>query len=365
MAVPLPAPSRTIDSKLPIRVMLVDDSAVVRGFVARMLKAEPGIEIVATASDGALGVASLKRIPADVIILDIEMPNMDGLTAIPLMLAACPSAKIVMSSTLTLKNAGISLKALSAGASDYLTKPTAASSFAGDGSFGRELVEKVRALGAAARRDATRTTTRAALPSSAAQVVLRPWPQTAPKYVAIGSSTGGPQALFEVLKHLGGVTQPIFVTQHMPPSFTTILAEHIARQCGVACVEAQHGMPVRGGRVHLAPGGYHMTVTPDGKAIALNQDPPENFCRPAVDVMLRSLAAMRQPGAVAILTGMGSDGSRALSFVTAEGASVIAQDEATSVVWGMPGTAAATGQCSAVLPLPQIGPKLKQLATKA
>jgi two-component system chemotaxis response regulator CheB len=187
--------------------------------------------------------------------------------------------------------------------------------------------------------------------------------------IAIGSSTGGPQALFQVLSHLGnGVTQPILITQHMPATFTTILAEHIQRQCGIPCAEGRDGEPLVGARVYVAPGDFHMTVVTKGAgpALALTKDPPENYCRPAVDPMLRSLVRVYGPRIVAVmLTGMGQDGFKGCQEVVEAGGSVIGQDEASSVVWGMPGTVAVGGLCSAVLPLAEIGPQIRKLALRS
>jgi two-component system chemotaxis response regulator CheB len=199
--------------------------------------------------------------------------------------------------------------------------------------------------------------------------VLRPAPTETPDVIAIGSSTGGPQALFAVLSSLkaGSLRQPILITQHMPPTFTTILAEHITRVSGWQAAEGQDGEVVTANRIYIAPGDFHMVVESRGsdKIIRLNKNPPENFCRPSVDPMLRSLAAAYgRRVLVVILTGMGSDGLRGGQVVIGAGGSVIAQDEATSVVWGMPGAVATAGICSAVLPLPEIAPQIMRLATR-
>jgi two-component system chemotaxis response regulator CheB len=203
-----------------------------------------------------------------------------------------------------------------------------------------------------------------------AAVVLRPMPviPPSPDIIAIGSSTGGPQALFEVLSHLkGGIRQPILITQHMPATFTTILAEHITRQCGIACSEAKDGEPLVGGRIYLAPGDFHMVLATKGgtTVLSVNKDPPENFCRPAVDPMMRSIAKIYGKRALAvILTGMGQDGMRGCTELVAAGSLTIAQDEPTSVVWGMPGAVATAGLCSAVMPLREIGPFIRKIASR-
>ena len=192
--------------------------------------------------------------------------------------------------------------------------------------------------------------------------------QVRPDIIAIGSSTGGPQALFEVLSHLkGGVTQPILITQHMPATFTTILAEHISRQCGIVCAEARDGEAIVENRAYVAPGDYHMLVVNRGgtHALSLTKDPPENFCRPAVDPMLRSIVrAYGRKVLTVILTGMGQDGMKGCQEVTAAGGVVVGQDEASSVVWGMPGAVATAGLCSAILPLKEIGPYIRKFASR-
>ena len=361
------------------RVMVVDDSAVIRGLIVRALMAEPDIEVAASVADGLQAINTLKHNLVDVIVLDIEMPNMDGLTALPQLLAIAPAVKIIMASTLTQRNAEISLKALSAGAADYLPKPQARE-LTGPSDFHRDLVDKVRGLGTAARRagsrrrpeaDATGATAGAAQSIKPMIVPTRNFKlnktsAVKPRIIAIGSSTGGPQALLELMRHFArGIAQPIVITQHMPPTFTTLLADHVSRHCGLTAVEAKNGMVLEGGRAYIAPGNYHMTIMPNGErhAIQLNQDPPENYCRPAVDPMMRSLAKNFGPAVLAIiLTGMGQDGLEGCRAVVQAGGTLIAQDEATSVVWGMPGAVALAGLCSAVLPLAELGPRARARA---
>ncbi|HVO33283.1 MAG TPA: chemotaxis response regulator protein-glutamate methylesterase [Elusimicrobiota bacterium] len=358
-----------------IRVMIVDDSAVIRGLIARVLENEPDIVVAVTVGDGRQAVSALARHPVDVVVLDIEMPEMDGLTAIPLLLEKAPHLKIIMASTLTLKNADVTLKALAAGAADYVPKPTSSRDMMGPAAFNRELVEKVRSLGQVARPSRPTPAGERVLAAAPIQrqpvvlaspsVVLRSHALVPPQVIAIGSSTGGPQALYDVLKYLAPAPNvPILLTQHMPPTFTTMLAAHISRICGVDAVEAVDGMPVERGRVHIAPGNFHMKVTQSRTApvIRLNQDPPENYCRPSVDPMMSSVVDLYGPAVLAvILTGMGQDGLRGCRAVVAAGGTVIGQDQATSVVWGMPGAVANAGLCSAILPLGEIGPRLKKL----
>jgi two-component system, chemotaxis family, protein-glutamate methylesterase/glutaminase len=376
-----------------IRIMIADDSAVIRGLLARTLEGQPDFQVVASVSNGEMAVATLARQPVDVIVLDIEMPVMDGLTALPKLLAADKNVKIIMVSTLTVKNAEISMKALQLGATDYLGKPTSVQDMQGADQFRRDLVEKVRVLGLAAIKAGAGAGRVARVPIAprpqiATTIVnvtgangkiprapfaaeggfkLRAEPIQVPDIIAIGSSTGGPQALFDVIPHLQGLAQPVVLTQHMPPTFTTILAQHITKNCGVDCKEAAEGDIVRGGKFYLAPGDFHMLLSgrPDAPVINLQKGPHENFCRPAVDPMLRSLIPIYgKKILVVILTGMGQDGWLGADSVVKAGGAVVAQDEKTSVVWGMPGAVANAGLCTSVLPVKEIGPYIRQIAAR-
>ena len=375
-------------ARQPYRLMVVDDSAVIRGLLTRSLEADPEVEVLASASNGEMAVNALARYDIEIVILDIEMPVMDGLTALPKLLAAKPGVKVIIASTLTRRGADISMRALAAGADDYLTKPVASELTSAD-EFKRDLLAKVKAIGFARRRahglgapEPGVPQTRAPLPAQADSVYetppdprrrvvsLRPLSREFPEVVAIGSSTGGPQALFKVLGQLkGALRQPIFITQHMPATFTTILAEHIARSSGYPTAEGVDGEPVRGGRIYVAPGDFHMVVEAKDrgeKVVRLTKAPPENFCRPSVDPMLRSLAQIYGARVLTlILTGMGHDGLNGGRAVVNAGGTVVAQDEATSVVWGMPGAVATAGLCSAVLALDEIAPSIAKLAARA
>ena len=364
----------------PIRVMVVDDSAVIRGLLTRTLEADPDIAVVASVGNGQMAISALGRADTDVVVLDIEMPVMDGLTALPKLLSASPDVKVIIASTLTQKNAQISLKALSAGASDYVAKPSSSQLNAAT-DFKRELVEKVKALGRArrgARQRAGATgpaDAKSELPfrppvsktsTSPGPIVLRMPSRVPPSVIAIGSSTGGPQALFTVLGALpASLSLPILITQHMPPTFTTILAQHLTRVANRPAAEAVDGEAIKPGRIYLAPGDFHMRVEASGteRVLRLSKDPPENFCRPAVDPMLRSIAQVYGPAVLTvILTGLGSDGAKGGQAIVAAGGTVLAQDEPTSVVWGMPGAAAAAGICSAILSLSDVAPNIVRLA---
>ena len=342
-----------------VRVMVCDDSAVIRGAVARMLDADLGVKVVARVSNGQLAIDELKRTPVDVLVLDIEMPVMDGMTALPLLLRADPGLKVIMASTLTTRGADVALRALRLGAADYVPKPSAVT---GDETFRRELVEKVKGLGRMRRRVAQPARDMVGLR-------LRPAAIVPPRLLAVGSSTGGPQALFTLVQGLGKTLNvPVVLTQHMPATFTPILAEHISKLGGMPCAEAKDGETLAAGRIYLAPGDRHLLIgaTRAGFQARLSSDPPENFCRPSVDPMLRSAAAASDGRVlVAMLTGMGQDGLAGTRRVIDAGGSAVAQDEATSVVWGMPGAVAQAGLCHAVLPLPRIAPKLLEMLRMA
>ncbi len=376
--------------------MVVDDSAVIRGLITRALEADTAIQVVATVGNGQLAVGQLGRTDVDVIVLDIEMPVMDGLTAIPKLLEVAPDVKIIMASTLTQRHAHSSIEAMNKGASDYIPKPSSTGEIHGSADFKRELIEKVKALGRARRdkRDRNRAagqpetrpqptaTTRAATAAGAAAgavtqaarssllspqtpIALRAPGRTPPQIVAIGSSTGGPQALFAVLGALPAAMKlPIVITQHMPATFTTILAEHIQRTAKRPCAEGVDGETVEAGRIYLAPGDNHMKIESKGpqKIVRITKEPPENFCRPAVDPMFRSVATAYGAAVLGVvLTGMGADGAKGGKVMVDAGGTVIAQDEATSVVWGMPGATAMSGVCAAVLPLDRIAGEIAKL----
>ncbi|MCG8690706.1 MAG: chemotaxis response regulator protein-glutamate methylesterase [Minwuiales bacterium] len=360
----------------PYRVMVVDDSAVIRGMVSRWLKDDPAVSVVGTASNGVLALKDAEKHKPEVVVLDIEMPEMDGMTALPKLLKIDPDMKIIMASTLTTRNAEISLQALANGAADYIPKPGTSRDAQQADDFQRLLIEKIKALGAARRLKPRRGRTVADKPAASAEpagkgiygesnVTLRRASPYSPKVLAVGSSTGGPQALFEVLGYLkSDFKLPILITQHMPPTFTKILAEHISRITGGDCHEAVDGEKVVPGTVYIAPGDWHMLVEKQGAdvVIRLNQAPPENFCRPAVDPMFRSIAEVYGKNTLAvILTGMGHDGLQGGGVLIEAGGSLIAQDEASSVVWGMPGAVATGGLCSAVVPLTEVGPTIERM----
>jgi len=350
-------------ARVMARVMVCDDSATIRGAIARMLESDADIQVVAKVSNGRLAIEELKRTKVDVLVLDIEMPVLDGMAALPLLLQADPGLRIIMASTLTTRGADVAMRALRMGAADYVPKPSSIGTSTDD-RFRAEIISKVKGL--ARLRQRSSAPVRAAAP-----IMMRPAPLLPPKMLAIGSSTGGPQALFTLIQALGrAVNIPVVLTQHMPPTFTPILAEHISRLGGLPCAEAQDGEPLLPGRIYLAPGDKHLIIehgrrSPVVGAIPvarLSTDPPENFCRPAVDPMLRSAADVCDGRVlVTMLTGMGHDGLAGTRRVVEAGGAAVAQDEATSVVWGMPGAIAQAGLCHAVLPLPRIAQKLLEM----
>jgi len=369
----------------PLRVMVVDDSVVIRGLISRWVASEPDMVVAASLRTGLDAVNQLERVNPDVAVLDIEMPELDGISALPQLLAKKRNLIIIMASTLTRRNAEISFKALSLGASDYIPKPESTREPAAAEIFRHDLIQKIRYLGAKVRRTSLASPSPSPSPALAPARPAEPSPRSplvppaspqplqrrsfgtqTPRVLLIGSSTGGPQALMTLVTELGPVIDrfPVLITQHMPPTFTTILAEHLARSSHRPAHEAVDGEIVKAGQIYLAPGGRHMRVARRGTdiVIALDDGAPVNFCKPAVDPLFISAINVWQGSIMAVvLTGMGSDGMRGGKDIVAAGGSVIAQDEASSVVWGMPGAAANAGICAAVLPLPQIAPKLVRL----
>lgn len=343
----------------PARVMVCDDSVVIRGAISRMLEADPAVQVVARVAHGQAALDELARSRPDVLVLDIEMPVMDGITALPRLLRADPGLRVAMASTLTTRGADIALRALRLGAADYVPKPSSIGTRS-DEHFRRELLEKVKGLARLRRRAG-----QPPLSSGDGQLALRPVGRLPPRLLAVGSSTGGPQALFTLVQGLGhGVSVPVVLTQHMPPAFTPILAEHIGKLGGMPCSEARNGEALQPGRMYLAPGDRHLIVegTRGGLQARLSDAPAVNFCRPSVDPMLQSASAACDGRVlVAMLTGMGRDGLDGTRTVVQAGGTAVAQDEATSVVWGMPGAIAQAGLCHAVLPLPRLAPKLVEL----
>ncbi len=375
----------------PVRVMVVDDSVVVRGLIGRWIDEDPALAVVASHRNGKLAVDDVARSNPDVVVLDVEMPEMDGITALPLLLKAKPGLVVVMASTLTRRNAEISLKCLSLGAADYVPKPESNSGVTTSADFRNEVIQRVKALGLRAQARGGRTAfvpsaqpvsstptanpaaparsfapsqPRAAAPAATYQ--LRPYSSVTPRILLIGSSTGGPQALTRLFGEIGPAigNLPVLITQHMPATFTAILAEHITKAAGRRAAEGTHGEPLMPGRIYVAPGGKHMVIGKQGSetVVLLNDQPPVNFCKPAVDPLFESVVPLFGSAILAcVLTGMGHDGAAGAKRIADGGGSVIAQDEESSVVWGMPGAVAQAGAASEILPLEQIGGKIMRI----
>lgn len=345
-----------------LRVLLIDDSVVVRRLLTEIISAEPDMDVVGVAATASIGIQKITQVQPDVIVLDVEMPEMDGIEAVGRIRETWARLPVLMCSSLTERGADVTLRALSAGASDYVAKPSGSNgaSLKSGGNtlaeFRTQLVMKLRALGG---RD---NTPRKVVLSRPAR------PQVAPtrtpvriSAIAIGSSTGGPTALATVFAKLTKLPVPIFIVQHMPPLFTRMLAERLTAGSVVPVKEVADGDVVEPGRAYIAPGGYHMVVSREGTTtkMFLNQDPPENSCRPAVDVLFRSVARVYGGGVLGVvLTGMGHDGTRGARDIVEAGGLVITQDAASCVVPSMPTSVAGEGLSDAVLPIELIGAEI-------
>lgn len=357
MAELAPAPSRADR----VRVMIVDDSAVVRGMVSRWLDERADIEVVAIAVDGLQALKKLGEQEIDVCILDIEMPNMSGLEALPKLLALRPRLKVIMASTLSERGAEITIRALSLGATDFIPKPST-SRLGSAEAYQRDLIEKIVQLGrrpGAAGAQHTVPATR----SSPVSGGLRPSRKIRLEALVVAASTGGPPALREMIGGLGpNWRTPILIAQHMPQGFTRALAQMISRVTPLSVKEGEHGEPIRDGVIYIAPGGFHMVVERgrDGTpTVQLNQGPEVNWCRPAADPLFISAAEV-WAGATAgvVLTGMGHDGRDGARALVARGSPIIVQDEASSVVWGMPGSVVQAGIPADIFPLSGVAAQL-------
>ncbi len=374
-----------------IRVLVVDDAVVIRKLLSEALAEDPEIEIAGVAANGRIALARIRELAPDLVTLDVEMPEMDGLEALAEIRKGWPKLPVVMFSTLTERGASTTLEALARGASDYATKPSQLPSPQQARQLVKdELLPRIKALcahtlGANATLSTTTLRTRpisapGAAPTAGASGAPRPaLPSTQPtsasirlaqprsgrcELLVIGCSTGGPNALTTVLGALpGDLGVPVLVVQHMPPMFTRLLAERLDEKCALEVCEAQAGQRVEPGHVYIAPGDFHMLLArSEGRlALALEQTPPENSCRPAVDVLFRSVAQAAGASTLAVvLTGMGRDGLLGAQRIHEAGGRVLAQDEATSVVWGMPGFVAQAGIAEAVLPLECVAAEIQK-----
>lgn len=360
----------------PIRVLVVDDSAVVRGILGRLVDAQDDMRVATTATNGSDALDALRLQEIDVVLLDIEMPVMDGLTALPLICQRFPRARVLVTSSLVHQSASgttrARARALALGAVDYVYKPTARNG----GVFGVEaagagIIAKIRAV---AERPREQSRDPGSGPAKHLDTVV---PRLArslscsgefePQLLALAASTGGPNALAAVIAGLPrDFPLPVLVTQHMPPVFTTMFAQRLAREGRLVCDEARDGEALEPGRVYVAPGDYHMTVHGTGTmrnpVVHVSRGPPEHHCRPAADPMFRTAAQAFPNGVLAVvLTGMGEDGRKGCEAVASAGGRIIVQDEATSVVWGMPGSVVDSGIPCSILPLHSISAHIASL----
>lgn len=341
------------------RVLVVDDSVVVRRMLSDVLASEPRISVVGTAASGTIALQKLTQVNPDVVILDVEMPDMDGIETVRRLRETHVRLPVIMCSSLTARGADVTLRALAAGATDYVTKPTASVTQADRlASFNSELLAKVLALGGLTERQSVIVAARAT-PAFAPVARLVREPVCA---LGIGCSTGGPNALTELFRRIpADLPVPIFIVQHMPPLFTKMLAEHLTASSGVSVVEAEHAGLVEPGHVYVAPGDHHLTVGRQGARVVtlLSREPAENSCRPAVDVLFRSLAQLYGGGVLAcVLTGMGRDGARGARNIVEAGGAVLAQSAETCVVPSMPGAVVESGLADRVLPLDELADEL-------
>jgi two-component system chemotaxis response regulator CheB len=359
-----------------IRVLIVDDSAVMRSLLRSVLLSDPGLEVAGTAGDGASALQTLGIERPDLIVLDVEMPVMDGLATLRELRARHHTMPVIMCSSLTQRGARVTIEALASGASDYVAKPSGqAGRESAIQALAQELIPRIHALTGHLQ---ARPVAAAPLPRTLLPAPPTPMPPPAlqmpakPSVLAIGVSTGGPAALDVLLPELpAGFPLPVLIVQHMPEVFTRLLAERLSRRCGLRVAEAAEGMPATAGGIYIARGNWHMetlaAARPGAPAtLHLTQDPPENHCRPAVDTLFRTAARVYGAGVLAVvLTGMGYDGLAGSRMIREQGGSVLAQDQATSTVWGMPGAVAQAGLAYKVLPLAAIAPEILRVAGRA
>jgi two-component system chemotaxis response regulator CheB len=342
----------------PVRILIVDDSALIRKLLTDLLSSDPEIVVAGTAGNGSRALALIPDLKPDLITLDIEMPGMDGLETLVEIRKLYPKLPVIMFSALTERGGTATLDALARGASDYVTKPS--SNETAESAHARvreELLRKIKSL------CSVRQPRQGPGPTSPILVsAISGRPQTRIDVVAIGTSTGGPNALTELIPEFSAdFPVPIVIVQHMPALFTRLLAERLDTLTPLQVQEGKAGQKLQRGQVWVAPGDQHMTVARKGTefVLGINHDPPENSCRPAVDVLFRSVAQTYGANVLAVvLTGMGADGTRGSAVIREAGGEVIVQDEASSVVWGMPGSVVAANLADRIYPLAGIGPEV-------
>lgn len=348
----------------PIRVLIVDDAVVIRRLLGDVLSGDSAIEVVGAAPSGRIALAKIPQVNPDLVTLDIEMPEMSGLETLAAIRKEYPMLPVIMFSTLTERGASATLEALSLGASDYVTKPANVGSVAAAMQAVREqLIPKIKAFcGAVAGHPRQTPTPSLASSPVASRLALAPSSGRPVDALVIGVSTGGPNALSVLLPALpGDLGVPVLIVQHMPPVFTRLLAERLQAKSELKVREGVAGARIEPGTAWIAPGDFHMVIERDvrGARIGLNQAPPENSCRPAVDVLFRSATNAWSGGTLAVvMTGMGQDGLRGCQDVRGAGGQVVVQDQATSIVWGMPGAVAEAGLAEKILPLADLAPEI-------
>ena len=364
------------------RILIVDDSAVMRSLLRSVVSSDPGLEVAGTASDGASALNSLAFNHPDLILLDVEMPVMGGLVTLRELQRRGNRMPVIMCSSLTQRGARVTIEALAGGASDYVTKPTGQSGReSAIRTLAQELIPKIRALTSSSRIPSPAQPFPPEIPrpsltfSSALLTSLPPRIQpinSIPTVVAIGVSTGGPAALDLLLPALpAGFPLPVLIVQHMPELFTRLFAERLNSRCSLRVHEASEGEQVRAGTIYIARGNWHLEVLSASipsapPTLRLTQGPLENHCRPAVDVLFRSAAKVYGSGVLAVvLTGMGSDGLSGCRIIREQTGTVLAQDEASSTVWGMPGAVATAGLAHKILPLDAIAPEILRITGRA
>lgn len=338
-----------------IRVLVVDDAVVMRRLIAGVLESDPELELAGIAPNGRLAMARIPQVNPDIITLDVEMPEMNGIETVTEIRKLYPKLPVIMFSTMTHRGAVATLDALARGATDYVTKPANVGSVSeGIERLEQELIPKIKAYARIAAEPHV-----AFIPHSH-RVEKRPGAKCS--IIAIGSSTGGPSALHEIIPTLpADLPVPVVIVQHMPAVFTELLSNRLNEVSKLRVHEARDGQPVERGHVYIAPGGRHMILASENETLRarLNDDPPENSCRPAVDVLFRSVARVCGAGTLgAVLTGMGQDGLRGAQWIHEAGGQVIAQDRESSVVWGMPGAVTEAGLADEVAPLSQVAQSL-------
>jgi two-component system, chemotaxis family, protein-glutamate methylesterase/glutaminase len=357
------------------RILIVEDSAVMRSLLRTVISSDPGLEVAGTAADGASALTFLAGERPDLVLLDVEMPVMDGLATLRQMRSRGIRVPVIMCSSLTRRGARVTIDALASGASDYVAKPTGqAGRDAAIRALAQELVPKVLALTAPAPPRVPASGTSAAvtpLPAASQASALRTAAARAasPSVLVIGVSTGGPAALEVLLPALpAGFPLPVLIVQHMPELFTRLMAERLNSRCALRVHEASEGEPICRGKIAIARGNWHLEIRSPATSSAaptmhLSQDPLENHCRPAVDVLFRSAARTFGPGVLAVvLTGMGYDGLIGARMIRQQGGCVLAQDQATSTIWGMPGAVAGAGLADKIVALDAMASEIVKLA---